>query len=956
VVGSSSADTFSGVTSSLVAEDTFQAADSIDGGDGSDILNLDLKVSFSGFTSDGMSNVETVNLTNSEATTLDFSAKNITGVESYSLDSAKGINLSDLDSTGLGLTVKGTQKDTAISFASEVTDGTSDEMTIKVDGIGAAKDGDTAQVNPKITMADIESVTLETAGSSSYIDLSAIGATTLSVTGGQSLTISAANSALETFSATAASGDITADISGAGTIKSIASGSGADTITVDASKMQANATVSGGSGQDTLDLNGDGGTVQFLQSGFETIKITDLGSALTFSGQNTSDVAVIDMIKGTANSASFVNMGSSSLTINKTGNMADGQDVEVDNSGAVVVNLDVTEEEAESKKAVANLGDVTLSKSSDVTVNVGEYVSYDDGEVITASSATKVTLNVDSAKDESTPAVEQTDFNGDLVASKATSITVNADGVLGDKSTINAAEATKVVLNTGETASKLELISPKVSTLEVTSKGDFELVAGSDLSMVQTLTVSTDGDFKAGALADINSITIVGQDEESAADLGNLGAADLEHNINITATGLEDKTGTKGLTLAAITTTEDVTITSSAVKGAQTFGGAIVGSNVSFNTSGAAKDIVVTGTVDSDTTTAGNLVVNAVENVGGFDFQGAVGSTTAFKNVTINANGMLGELKTLAVSATDTIAINAKGALKAIAVGGALDAGGTASKTVDIDVSNALKTVKLSAITADNITVDASSAIDAVTFEGALTVSETLDVKAGLKAIDLNANKIIVDNTEPATGDAKLVASITGSILDDKATFEFSKDANAELVLSGDFGIGDDVLKILPGTVAADKTVKVDISGATNYDTAEIDISTAGATAVRTITLGADTDTIKIAADATGIDIIKGFAGGTDKLFGVEAITYHNLEAVDTSGSDDASDAASDIVTTDEAATDSIAAKAAFTFTYDGKVYLATTTSGDNYVATNDQLVEVTGYTGTIVAGDIIVA
>jgi hypothetical protein len=954
VVGSSSADTFSGVTSSLVAEDTFQAADSIDGGDGSDILNLDLKVSFSGFTSDGMSNVETVNLTNSEATTLDFSAKNITGVESYSLDSAKGINLSDLDSTGLGLTVKGTQKDTAISFASEVTDGTSDEMTIKVDGIGAAKDGDTAQVNPKITMADIESVTLETAGSSSYIDLSAIGATTLSVTGGQSLTISAANSALETFSATAASGDITADISGAATIKSIASGSGADTITVDASKMQANATVSGGSGQDTLDLNGDGGTVQFLQSGFETIKITDLGSALTFSGQNTSDVAVIDMIKGTANSASFVNMGSSSLTINKTGNMADGQDVEVDNSGAVVVNLDVTEEEAESKKAVANLGDVTLSKSSDVTVNVGEYVSYDDGEVITASSATKVTLNVDSAKDESTPAVEQTDFNGDLVASKATSITVNADGVLGDNSTINAAEATKVVLNTGETASKLELISPKVSTLEVTSKGDFELVATSDLSMVQTLTVSTDGDFKAGALADINSITIVGQDEESAADLGNLGAADLEHNINITATGLEDKTGAKGLTLAAITTTEDVTITSSAVKGAQTFGGAIVGSNVSFNTSGAAKDIVVSSTVDSDTTTAGNLVVNAVENVGGFDFQGAVGGTTAFKNVTINANGMLGELKTSAVSATDTIAINAKGALKAITVRDTLDADGTASKTVDIDVSNALKTVGLSAITADNITVDASSAIDTVTFGGALTVSETLDVKAGLKAIDLDANKIIVDNTEPATGDAKLVASITGSILDDKATFEFSEDANAELVLSGDFGIGDDVLKISQGNVGADKTVKVDISGATNYDTAEIDISTAGATAVRTITLGADTDTIKIAADATGIDIIKGFAGGTDKLAGVEATSYHNLEAVDTSLSTSASVAASNIVTADAGGVDSIKDKAAFTFTYDGKVYLATTTDGDDYVEGDDQLVEVTGYTGTIVADDII--
>jgi hypothetical protein len=953
VVGSSSADTFSGVTSSLVAEDTFQAADSIDGGDGSDILNLDLKVSFSGFTSDGMSNVETVNLTNSEATTLDFSAKNITGVESYSLDSAKGINLSDLDSTGLGLTVKGTQKGTTISFASEVTDGTSDEMTIKVDGIGAAKDGDTVQVNPKITMAGIESVTLETAGSSSYIDLSAIDATTLSVTGGQSLTISAANSALETFSATAASGDITADISDANTIKSIASGSGADTITVDASKMQANATVNGGSGQDTLDLDGNGGTVQFLQSGFETIKITNLGSALTFSGQNTSDVAVIDMIKGTANLASFVNMGSSSLTINKTGNMAAGQDVEVDNSGAVVVNLDVTEEEAESKKAVANLGDVTLSKSSDVTVNVGEYVSYDDGEVITASSATKVTLNVDSAKDESTPAVEQTDFNGDLVASKATSITVNADGVLGDNSTINAAEATKVVLNTGETASKLELKSPKVSTLEVTSKGDFELVATSDLSMVQTLTVSTDGDFKAGALADINSITIVGQDEESAADLGNLGAADLEHNINITATGLEDKTGAKGLTLAAITTTEDVTITSSAVKGAQTFGGAIVGSNVSFNTSGAAKDIVVSSTVDSDTTTAGNLVVNAVENVGGFDFQGAVGGTTAFKNVTINANGMLGELKTSAVSATDTIAINAKGALKAITVRDTLDADGTASKTVDIDVSNALKTVGLSAITADNITVDASSAIDTVTFGGALTVSETLDVKAGLKAIDLDANKIIVDNTEP-TGDAKLVASITGSILDDKATFEFSEDANAELVLSGDFGIGDDVLKISQGNVGADKTVKVDISGATNYDTAEIDISTAGATAVRTITLGADTDTIKIAADATGIDIIKGFAGGTDKLAGVEATSYHNLEAVDTSLSTSASVAASNIVTADAGGVDSIKDKAAFTFTYDGKVYLATTTDGDDYVEGDDQLVEVTGYTGTIVADDII--
>jgi hypothetical protein len=936
-----------------------------------------MNANFTGMTTGKIANVENIALTNDTVITRTFDASGVTGATNYSLDSAKGINLTDLESTGLTVAEKGTQSNVSIAFATGVdTSGTADAMSLVLDGVGAAKTDSAAQVNPSVTLAGIEVLDVEATGSESFVDLSTVAdLTTLKLTGDQNLTVTDVASKVTSVDASAATGDLDLALSvgTASAVTSVKAGSGDDTVAVDANDLQANAVVEGGAGADTLKLDDSvGSTIQLSQSGFETLQLTGVatGNTLTVSGTNTTDVATVQLDADSANAGAvnLVNMDAADYAVNVVGGTATGQALTIDNSGTTTVSVDVTGKQATAAAkatgaTTTSASDVTASNASTADFTVGQYVSQTGNFV--ANKATSVTLNVESGKNGATTPAELTEFAGALNAAKATSITVNADGKL-NAATINAAAASSAVINTGSTTSTADLILTKATDLQLTSKGGFTATATSDLDAVQSATIATDGALTLNTtLDDVASLNISGSNAKSAFDnsTNTVGDTAMDHTLTVTATGLK-----AGFDLGGnIASAQAVTIDSTGVTGVQNIGydkalsapATITGSDVTLSASGATKAVTY-GNIEAATDGSGTATVNAAGNTG-------------------------------------NIAVGTIGAA-------------TQHKTVSVDVSGALGTVALGAITSDgSVTVDATDSLKAVTLNdganGTADISAVtgINVNAGLTALDFDG-AILNAATKAFTGE------INGSIEADTYDFAVANVAKADVTLTGDMGLGNDAISVDASAVtsgtAAD-TVKIDISGLTNYDAATLtggdyaDTITGGAdadtidggTGDDTITGGADVDTITggTGADSltggagadifvfstdgsvagTALDKITDFAKDSDVIdFGANAVllaaesngTTATTDVDTTAGGKvtfaTADDTYAEKVTAIQADSelDAINSVAFFEDSGNTYVYYAGAATGD----VDDQIVELTGVTGlstiTVTGGDITIA
>jgi hypothetical protein len=811
-------DTIDGVASALVAEATFEAADTIDGGAGDDTLNVDLNANFTGMTTGSVANVENIVLTNDTVIARTFDATGVTGATNYTLDSAKGINLTDLESTGLTIAEKGTQSNVSIAFATGVkTSGTTDAMSLELDGVGAAKTDSAAQVNPTVTLAGIEVLDVEATGSESFVDLSTVtDLTTLTLTGDQDLTVTDVASKVTSVDASAATGDLDLALSvgTASAVTSVKAGSGDDTVAVDANDLQANAVVEGGLGEDTLKLEDSaaaGSTIQLSQSGFETLQLTGVatGQTLTVSGTNTTDVATVQLDADSTDdgAVNLVNMGAADYAVNVVGGAAAGQALTIDNSGTATVSVDVTAKQATAAAkatgtTTTSASAVTASNAATADFTVGQYVTQ-SGDFV-ANKASSVTLNVETGKNGATTPVELTEFSGDLDAAKATNVTVNADGKL-NAAEVNAAAASSAVINTGTTASTADLILTKATDLQLTSKGDFTvLAANSDLDAVQSATISTDGAMLVDTtLADVASMTISGSNAKSAFDNNakTVGGTAMDHTLTVTATGLK-----AGFTLdGTIASAQAITIDSSDVTGTQAIGTTITGSDVTLTSSGATKAVTY-GDIEAATDGSGTATVNAAGNTGNI-VVGTIGATTQHKTVSVDVSGALGTVGVGAIVSDGSVTVDAEDSLKAVTLND-----GAANGAVDI-----------SAVTGINV----NAGLTALAFDGA----------------------ILNDATKAFTGE------INGSIEADTYQFAAANDAKADITFTGDMGLGTDSIVIdATAVTTSSNTVKVDISGLTNYDAATIN----GGAGDDTITGGADVDTI---TGGTGADSLTGGAG-----------------------------------------------------------------------------------------------
>ncbi|MYL24809.1 hypothetical protein GLV89_13580 [Halomonas alkaliantarctica] len=572
-------DTIEGVASALSSARTLNADDSIDGGDGDDTLNVDVQGNFSGFSADGgVTNVETIALTNEGSINRSFDATGVEGDVNYVVNAGDAtVNLIDIGSVGGSVTLNNQADGSfSIGYATDVTDGSSDNLALNLNAVGTVDDAETSADEEEavaITAAGVESATVSATGDN-VVDLSDVAATGYTVEGEGSLKVTDVANNLASFDASALAGDLV--------------------LTVNTDNARKNASIAGGEGDDTVRLGGST-TIQYTMAGVENLILANDG-ALTVSATNVSGLESITAATG--QNATFAGLGNADLTLNLVGTAA--AETTLDNSGTTTVN--VTDSGATSSNEVAVSGSATLTQSTAAVVNVAENMSY----------------------------------TGTVKATQAESVTVAAAGEL-DGATLQAGNATEVVINQVDEDSSLTLNAGDAEQLTVSATADLTLTGS--LGSLQVLDVDTDGKFDvSGVTGDLAAISTVNVNGTGEAKLGALGSNTQDgYGITVNAGALSDtdtdslalETGTittngTAITVNAAEVLDNVTLGAIDANGGNGAGGG----NVTLNLSGVGGDISLNdvtgkavtvdaadalGTLNTGTITAETATVNGAE-------------------------------------------------------------------------------------------------------------------------------------------------------------------------------------------------------------------------------------------------------------------------------------------------------------------------------------------------------
>jgi hypothetical protein len=876
IVGTAGDDIFMGVVSSLSSEKTLDPDDKIDGGDGEDTLDVTLKSSFTGFTGE-VKNVENIELTNDSTIARTFSAKGITGAENYTLNADKAAisELTDLEKAvdiRINEQAKGSFTSTFASAAKEVT-GTADKMALMVNNVGTAATDTVDEEAVAITLTDIEEINLTAAGENNIIKLEGDDLNTLSIEGKGDVKLASVSNTLENVKASALLGDLTADLSGVDTLKTLETGDGADSITISTENTKADMVISGGDGEDTLTITSTNDAVAaYNLSGFETLKVGAVNGVVTFSGENVSDVNKIIVSEEATNASGkveFYKMATSDLTF-EVQDSAQGT-IETDNTGAAVVDYATTKTDLQTSSAT-----FTFLKAQDVTVNIKDNV--------------KVT--------------------GDLEASKAKSLALNVAEKGAFSSDIKAESVTDLAL-TSEGGT-------------ITAEGD------SNFNSLESLTVKTGNvvDLSAVALDKAHSLELTGSGADAAVKLNTVGTKATDYDVTVSAENL-----IAGLTATSITSNQDVKLTATGTKvgtdGSKTNLESVTG-DVTVDVKSSEKIYLGNISADAgkadidienyDTTTVGAITAKDVV----LDLSGTY-DTVTLNTVTVTDSldiktGLKGLTSTIEIAedATDTT-INLTGNVKEdvftintkeytenaeLTVKGDLDNGtdtvainASAEKSgnaLTIDVSglkNISKTTITGGVGADKIT--GSAVKDTVSAgDGADTIStgdgdDIIDGEAGADKIYAGAgnDKITIDGDDTVVDGGAGVDTVTlgaeadftdeGDVFTGVEIIDMSDGGDNLTLTTAQFADvtnikGDDGSANILTLKGTDTTDTVDVSAITfDANVKEVDIF--AGKGKDTITLSDQTEKVVTQSPFENADTIKDFgsdgSGGGDLLY-----------------------------------------------------------------------------------------
>lgn len=867
VTGTENNDTITGIASSLSSERTLDTTDVIDGGAGTDTMNITMNTSFAGFATDaGISNVENINLTNNTTIARTFDASGVTGATAYVIDAATAaVNLNDV-LTVADVELKNQASSTfTMNFADVADDDTDvvgndeDAMTLTLNANGTVEDTATDAVERTevtATINDIEELTLNLVGAN-VVALGSNDATTLAITGAGSLDMDTVSSALTSIDGSAATGSITIDTTAvvtAASLGTVKTGAGNDVITIDSDDIKANATIAGGEGADKVIWTaGTGATTQVSMTGVETVEVGAVAGAETISMSNVTGVTTINALTAVDENVSFVNMAAQALTVNMKAANANNTDTlaadAADAAGAATVNYTasaaVLADGTDNTAALANRLDLSLSKATSLTVNVNAYMDTDSD--ITAAKATSVALNIASGEDED--GVELTEFSGAITAALASSVNVNATGTFNgaitaatatsftveatgsvNGSTITAAAATSAEITTGTTTSTatntMTVTAGDLETLTVNA-GGILTITNTGTAAVQELTVDATRLFTMSAVAldDIASVSVGGTATTAAVTLGNLGDGDNDYDMAIVATGLK-----AGLTIGTIDIEDDrnISITASGMTGDITIG------NIGTTNDGANVTIVTAGEDVNlaDITATGDV---SITNSSSKTFD--VGDIVATDDVTLNLDATVGDI-TMGTIAGDAVVVDASAALGTVTYGATITA--TTSATV--------RGSELKANTA-TVVLDATSNDVSATLTGGIGI-DTFTVQVSNATNDLTTLSVTggvgADSLTLGTGAA--ATTTTGLTLSSIETLTVDNTAAVTVNASA----------VSAQTIALNGAGATDILGLTGTDSADtIDLTTTSSTGIKlSIDAGKGNDTIKLSSDADSDDTV----------------------------------------------------------------------------------------------------
>ncbi|MHA6644841.1 DUF4214 domain-containing protein [Mesorhizobium sp. A623] len=279
-----------------ILANSLDSTDVIDGGAGNDVLNISAGGLVSG-AAPVISNVETINNNNTAATFLDLSS--VTGVKQINSSASATYSHASLD-TIYG--ISGSPSVIQIGIEASLA-GANDTLHLAVDDapFGIFQTVDAALAD---TTAGIEHITLEANGDAAAVPspdlvlLPFINLETLTVTGAGDVAILAGSTVLETFDASAATGDVAVDLSASAVLETSTTGSGNDMVIFDAE----DAVVSTGAGDDdvTVGAASDGAVVN-TGAGVDHIDASGTGAGIELTINGGAGADTIDLGAGDEN-------------------------------------------------------------------------------------------------------------------------------------------------------------------------------------------------------------------------------------------------------------------------------------------------------------------------------------------------------------------------------------------------------------------------------------------------------------------------------------------------------------------------------------------------------------------------------------------------------------------------------------------------------------------------------
>ena len=664
--GTSGRDYFVGTSSGLSSTRTLDSRADIDGGEGVDTLSLTMAGDHEFTTGSGsMTNVEKVVLSNSSVIAREFSAKEITGVESYSIDATQGrISLANLASPGISISVSNhVTGDLSIGFAAAGVTGSSDSLDLTVANVGTGtatsavlidgietlnitSNGSTATNELDLSNANNDVTKVTVSGDAKGLELT-VGSTVDTIDGGAAtgtLKIAALNAGAKVVIGSQGVNTITSTDTGA-TLVSLIGGAGNDTFSLNTLTGSAVATITGGEGADKLSLAGGANPVRYTVDSIETISFANTG-AFTYDGSLTTGLTKVVVEDGATADLTLSNLASEDLLLDLEGaNASSSVKVTAANTGTVTITATKL---STATSAATNQYGVTASKASNVSVTVGDGIVLDG--TITATVATEAAISIPAATISSTGL--GTNFK--LVAPKAEQVSLtNAGATAGE---LEAILATQVTLTSSSTsAGSINVDADVLEVLDLTTAGAFEVSTASDIDTVQVVNLSsTKGLQTVPTLAKVATFTATGTGasstlaDQSGLDMDNIGSTSLDYPVTLNFSGFKGGvgktfgTGTELTTPATGATVESkagVSIDISDVTGQVYFGNITGGTSVNIDangTDGKVTALTLSGdavVVDARNTGSGSVIGSTINDANSVIYNASANDATS---VTVN--------------------------------------------------------------------------------------------------------------------------------------------------------------------------------------------------------------------------------------------------------------------------------------------------------------------------------